>query len=99
LRQASHGLIQIAVALYHQRRGNIAGAKKMLESAIHNISENHMQQLGLQVDAFSLALAVRLEQLNQAPQLEFEDFNFPIADTELLLLCQSHPLAANKLWL
>jgi predicted metal-dependent hydrolase len=42
LRQAWYGLIQIAVALYHHRRGNIAGARKMLESAIHNISEDHM---------------------------------------------------------
>jgi predicted metal-dependent hydrolase len=99
LRQAWHGLIQIAVALYHQRRGNLAGAKKMLESAIHNITENDMEQLGLQVDAFSQALAVRLEQLNQTPLTEFEDFNFPIADKDLLLLCQNHPLAANKLWL
>ncbi|QGQ96745.1 DUF309 domain-containing protein [Paenibacillus psychroresistens] len=99
LRQAWHGLIQIAVALYHQRRGNIAGARKMLESAIHNISEDHMEQLGLQVDAFSQVLSDRLEQLKQSPQAVFEDLNFPIADNELLLLCQSHPLAANKLWL
>jgi uncharacterized protein len=99
LRQAWHGLIQIAVTLYHQRRGNIAGARKMLASAIHNITEDHMEQLGLQVDAFSQALAARLEQLDHNPQAEFEDFNFPFADQELLLLCQRHPLAANKLWL
>jgi uncharacterized protein len=99
LRQAWHGLIQLAVALYHQRRGNISGARKMLESAIHNINENHMEQLGIQADAFSQALSARLEQLDFNPQAEFADFNIPIADQELLLLCQSHPLAANKLWL
>jgi predicted metal-dependent hydrolase len=99
LKQAWHGLIQLAVALYHQRRGNITGARKMLDSAIHNISENHMEQLGLQADVFSHALTARQEQLDLNPQEEFEDFNIPIADQKLLLLCQSHPLAANKQWL
>ncbi len=99
LRQAWHGLIQVAVALYHQRRGNIAGARKMLNSAIKNLSEHHIEQLGLQVDAFSRELAERLEQLKLNPTAEYTDINFPFADTELLLLCQSHPLAKNKLWL
>jgi predicted metal-dependent hydrolase len=99
MRQAWHGLIQIAVALYHQRRGNKAGAIKMLISAIHNISKSHMEQLGLQAEAFSQLLAARLEQLNNDPHAKFEDLNFPIADKELLQLCQSHSLAVNKIWL
>jgi uncharacterized protein len=99
LRQAWHGLIQIAVALYHQRRGNIAGARKMLENAIYNISKSHMEQLGLQPEAFSKLLEARLEQLTNSPNSKFEDLNFPFADKDLLQLCQSHPLAENKIWL
>jgi predicted metal-dependent hydrolase len=99
MRQAWRGLIQIAVALYHQRRGNIAGARKMLESAIHNISKRDMEQLGLQSEAFSKLLEARLEQLKTAPHAKFEELNFPFADNDLMQLCLSHPLAANKIWL
>lgn len=99
LRQAWHGLIQIAVALYHQRRGNIKGAKKMLGSAIQNLSKEHIKLLGLQVNEFSELLAARLKQLNQDPEAEFTEMNFPFADAELVVLCQNHPLAADKLWL
>lgn len=99
LRQAWHGLIQIAVALYHQRRGNINGAIKMLGSAIQNLSKEHIKLLGLQVAEFSELLAARLEQLNQNPNATFIDFNFPFADPDLVALCQNHPLASNKIWL
>ncbi|MEX2461313.1 MAG: DUF309 domain-containing protein [Paenibacillaceae bacterium] len=99
LRQAWHGLIQIAVALYHQRRGNRVGARKMLESAIPNLSKDHMEKLGLEAGALSELLIKRLEQLQLNPDAKFIDLNFPFADPELLSLCQRHPLAANKLWL
>jgi predicted metal-dependent hydrolase len=98
-RDTWHGFIQLAVALYHQRRGNIAGARKMLASAIRNISEQHMELLGLEASDFSKLLFIRLEQIIRDPKARYEDINFPFADNELLLLCQNHPLAANKTWL
>jgi predicted metal-dependent hydrolase len=94
-----HGFIQVAVALYHQRRGNIAGARKMLASAIHNLNEQHLELLGLNASVFSKLLFTRLEQMNRDPKAGYEDINFPFADNELVLLCQNHPLAANKTWL
>lgn len=33
-----HGLIQVAVASYHERRGNFAGAVKMMEQAVNRLS-------------------------------------------------------------
>lgn len=99
LRQAWHGLIQIAVSQYHHRRGNIVGARKMLGSAIDNLNVAHIEELGLQVDAFSNTLGIRLSQLVHNPEKAYEDYNFPFADKELLLICQRHPLAADKLWL
>jgi predicted metal-dependent hydrolase len=99
LRQAWHGLIQIAVALYHERRGNRKGAIKMMESAIRNLSIKHMNELGLQAAALSNLLTIRLEELINHSTTEYEDFNFPFADRELQLLCQQRALSENKVWL
>jgi predicted metal-dependent hydrolase len=98
LRQAWHGLIQVAVALYHQRRGNLAGARKMLASAIDNLNEQHVQLLGLHASNLTQILNTRLEQMNKNPNAMYEDINFPFMDEKLLHDCLIHPLAANKIW-
>jgi predicted metal-dependent hydrolase len=99
LRQAWHGLIQIAVSLYHERRGNRKGAIKMMESAIHNLSDEHMNELGLQSSALSKLMSIRLDQLINHSKTEYEDFNLPIADLQLQLLCQKKAHSENKIWL
>jgi predicted metal-dependent hydrolase len=82
------GMIQIAVALYHQRRGNFAGAKKMLASAIQILSENAdgLAALGLSRDELLHRLQERLEAIekNQA----YHSLDLPIADPALLERCQ-----------
>lgn len=59
------GLIQIAVGLYHQRRGNWRGAGKMLGSAL-NIIRQHpedIRRLGLDSAALTQLLEERLEEV------------------------------------
>lgn len=40
-------LIQLAVGLYHQRRGNMRGAFKLLTGALRRYHAGHMQELGV----------------------------------------------------
>ncbi|GED30724.1 DUF309 domain-containing protein [Brevibacillus centrosporus] len=77
------GLIQIAVGLYHQRRGNLNGAKKMLTSA-HSILEHHPEdvlRLGLDHAALMLLLEKRLEELNNG--LSYHSMSLPILAADL----------------
>jgi predicted metal-dependent hydrolase len=99
LRQAWHGLIQIAVALYHERRGNRKGAVKMMQSAIQNLLEEHMNELGLQSSTLVKMMSSRLEHLINQPEGEYEDFNLPFADAELESTCQKRSLSQQKNWL
>ncbi|MED4780520.1 DUF309 domain-containing protein [Brevibacillus choshinensis] len=77
------GLIQIAVALYHQRRGNQNGAIKMLTSAIR-LLEQHLedvQQLGLDSAALHLLLTKRLEEIRTG--IAYRSLSLPIREEAL----------------
>lgn len=77
------GLIQIAVGLYHQRRGNLEGARKMLASALQIIRQypQKVRQLGLDGPALAKLLAQRLEELNAGAA--YRSMNLPIRDEAL----------------
>lgn len=83
------GLIQIAVALYHDRRGNKPGASRTLAKAISNLrcKKAELQQLGLD----SKALLELLQQTHERMLLNkpYQSINLPINDPELLAHCQS----------
>lgn len=83
------GLIQIAVALYHDRRGNNAGASRTLAKAISNLrlKKAELQQLGLD----SEALIDLLQQTHERMLLKrpYKSINLPIKDPDLLAQCQS----------
>jgi predicted metal-dependent hydrolase len=90
-RDRSHvwvGLIQIAVSLYHQRRGNVSGAVKMMQSAL-SILQGHREELarlGLEADELFPLLATALERMKQAAP--YQSINLPIADDNLLQQCR-----------
>lgn len=77
------GLIQIAVALYHQRRGNQSGAVKMLDSAIRLLKahQQKVKELGLDAPALVHLLEGRLEEMRQ--NVPYRSLNLPIADEAL----------------
>ncbi|MGG1661593.1 DUF309 domain-containing protein [Brevibacillus sp. NRS-1366] len=77
------GLIQIAVALYHQRRGNQSGAIKMLTSAISLVEEHQgdIQALGLDSKALHDLLAERLDDMKQGKA--YHSLSLPITDQSL----------------
>ncbi|PSL50399.1 hypothetical protein B0H94_10310 [Salsuginibacillus halophilus] len=77
------GLIQIAVGLYHERRGNTAGAERMISSS-WNILEKRREEveaLGLDAEALLEKLIERLQHLRQ--DVPYVDMNLPINDPDL----------------
>ncbi|MBM7589385.1 DUF309 domain-containing protein [Brevibacillus fulvus] len=82
------GLIQLAVALYHQRRQNFAGAVKLLSSAIEIVNSDPagIQKLGLDPHALQSQLKDRLADMHQ--QKPYTSMNLPITDPDLLAACQ-----------
>lgn len=98
LSQAWLGLIQVAVSLYHQRRGNLAGARKMMKNAIANLCENDLKALGIAAVSFLDLLADRYRMLMESPLTPYEDLNIPIADDALLKLCLKECKRRGILW-
>jgi predicted metal-dependent hydrolase len=83
LRLAWIGLIQLAVAMYHHRRGNINGAVKMLSSAILLLDDRSMQQLGIEAYSLKTLLKERLSELELFPEKVFKDIDIPLVDPAL----------------
>lgn len=82
------GLIQIAVALYHDRRGNKQGASRTLAKAISNLrlKTAELEQLGLG----SQELLNLLQQTHERMLLNkpYQSINLPITNPEILSHCQ-----------
>ncbi|MCR8631948.1 DUF309 domain-containing protein [Paenibacillus radicis (ex Xue et al. 2023)] len=91
------GCIQVAVSLYHQRRGNLAGAVKMLQSSLNNLTDPDLNKLGIEPEGFRRLLTDRLLQLT-SPGFQYEDFNIPLADTELEKICIMKSMEKNLVW-
>ncbi|NEW06419.1 DUF309 domain-containing protein [Paenibacillus sp. SYP-B3998] len=91
-------LIQIAVGLYHDRRGNRAGAVKMLQSAAQNADADHLASLGLDADKLQELLIDRWTRIQQSEH-EYEDISLPIIDAELLAWCMKEAEQRGLTWL
>ncbi|MEK5441993.1 MULTISPECIES: DUF309 domain-containing protein [unclassified Fredinandcohnia] len=92
------GLIQIAVSLYHQRRGNHAGALRMMKSAltICKAQKTALSQLGIQVDKLIEILQKKYHEVEiGAP---YESINLPLNDQVLIETCGSQALQIGIPW-
>jgi predicted metal-dependent hydrolase len=89
------GLIQIAVSLYHHRRNNFNGAKRMMKSAITILEqeENAISHLGLHHRRLLITLNERFEQMKN--NIEYTSLNLPIVDQSLLEHCKKACLQAG----
>ena len=79
------GLIQLAVALYHHRRGNLPGALKMYRGAAARLRPETLDRLGLDggaVRELAAASARRLEA--EGADAAYRAVNLPIRDGALL---------------
>jgi uncharacterized protein len=77
------GLIQIAVGLYHQRRGNRNGAEKMLGNALKLVRQHQheLSELGLDAPALTALLEKRLDDLQQG--VPYVSLDLPMIDPGL----------------
>jgi predicted metal-dependent hydrolase len=76
-------LIQLAVAMYHERRGNLKGAVKMLTSAVKLLNIDDLERLGIQASQLKILMKERLIKLGENTQMAFEDINIPFRDQAL----------------
>jgi predicted metal-dependent hydrolase len=83
------GLIQIAVGLYHQRRGNYKGALRMLQNAHSIIGKEsaEINALGLDSRKLVILLGERIDCVRR--EEPYSSLNLPIADPELQISCES----------
>jgi len=74
-------LIQVAVGLYHYRRGNLSGASKLLTGALQKSEAclSDLEPLGLETTAF-LALIRGLLRRIEA-ELPYESVDLPVANS------------------
>lgn len=89
------GLIQVAVALYHQRRSNFSGAMKMMTSALRILQAQpaKLTSLGLHFESFVALLQQRLEEIKE--QQAYSSFDLPLTENVLQhcrSYCQLHDL-------
>jgi len=82
-----HGLIQVAVGMYHHRRGNTAGAVKMWSSALVRLTAETLSQLGLDGEWLLRELAERRDALAQNSSYPYTDMELPIVDPLLRQAC------------
>lgn len=83
------GLIQIAVGLYHWRRGNLIGAERSLQNAINNLDGEKPALQSLALDPQHLiALLKQLEQ-EIKERKPYKNVNLPITDIQLIRRCET----------
>ncbi|MDN4074620.1 DUF309 domain-containing protein [Fictibacillus terranigra] len=92
------GLIQIAVSLYHQRRGNYNGALRMMKSAIDKLTvhKEEIERLGLKYEALLEVLGKRLDEIERF--VPFRDVDLPLADPLLINLCSERIEKEGSVW-
>jgi predicted metal-dependent hydrolase len=80
--------IQVAVSLYHQRRGNFSGALKMMKNAlsIFKGEKNVVKMLGLDYGILLKIIENRVSEIEH--KVPYSSINLPIIDESLLKKCQ-----------
>ncbi|NIK76537.1 hypothetical protein FHS15_001662 [Paenibacillus castaneae] len=81
------GLIQLAVALYHERRGNLRGANKMYVQAERRLSAAPLERIGIDQQHLLIQIGERIAALHANEKSPYTDINMSIIDSELLALC------------
>lgn len=96
--EAYVGLIQVAVSLYHQRRGNLSGAVKMLASAINRLDKVRLKRLGIDAVEFRDRLQARLQECMDPLSFKYSDLDIPLEDETLKALCAQACTDTDKVW-
>ncbi|MTH52232.1 DUF309 domain-containing protein [Bacillus mangrovi] len=92
-------LIQIAVSLYHQRRGNFKGAERLLAGSLKFMTGNpgRIGKLGLHENRLSTVLSERLQDIRSGKP--YESMDLPLADQALENACKNGAEEKGMVWL
>lgn len=96
-RQTWVGLIQIAVALYHERRGNVQGAVRSLTNALGNLTIASLNELGMD-GARLMSMVKEREGGCAVGNRRYTDLNLPLLDQELIHLCRLRCKERGLVW-
>lgn len=91
-------LIRIAVALYHARRGNRAGAVKLMGKAAHEADEAQFNQLGIDGAKLKSMLQASVAEWAASDTITYTDLDLPIVDDTLLELAKHRSDACGYTW-
>jgi len=92
------GLIQLAVGLYHERRGNLRGAAKMLVQAEQKLSVSPLEKLGIDKDSLQKQLIPRIAALQAEDGRAYADFDLRIINNEVFALCMQACEDRGLIW-
>ncbi|MFE7062487.1 DUF309 domain-containing protein [Sutcliffiella sp. NPDC057660] len=92
------GLIQIAVGLYHHRRGNFNGAKRMLTNAISIIRTHSSEIESLALDNRRLIELLENQLALIKRQDSYKSIDLPLTDESLLSSCMTRATKENLVW-
>ncbi|MGE7905615.1 DUF309 domain-containing protein [Peribacillus sp. NPDC094092] len=92
------GLIQIAVALYHDRRGNKKGAVRTLSKALANLHHKKAEILKLGLDPERLFKLLEDTHERMSSHKPYKSIDLPITDKSLIEKCQSICLQEGYIW-
>ena len=92
------GLIQIAVSLYHHRRGNFKGATTLIKKAIENLQREKaaIESLALHYERLLTLLKIRYTDLIN--RKSFKDIDLPIVSESLIEVCKEECELLNCTW-
>ncbi|KHF27432.1 hypothetical protein LR68_03712 [Anoxybacillus sp. BCO1] len=92
------GLIQLAVGMYHYRRGNIAGAKRMFTKAMRACQKEKQayEALGIHVEQLVSLLHTYVKRIDDGQP--YESICLPIHDISLLHICQQQCDVKGVVW-
>lgn len=91
-------LIRIPVALYHARRGNRAGALKLLAKAAQETDAAPFQEIGIDGAKLKALLEERLRRWSADAPLVYEDLALPFADDAPLAAARQKSLSLGYGW-
>ncbi|AZB43394.1 DUF309 domain-containing protein [Bacillus sp. FJAT-42376] len=91
-------LIQIAVSLYHHRRGNFKGAERLLGQSIRflEIHPGEIEKLGLKETELKNLLLQRLCEIQKG--VSYKSLHLPIADLKLEKECKVLAESKQMVW-
>lgn len=91
-------LIQLAVAVYHERRKNFRGSLRLYKKVLRYLRTNPKKLHDVAIDIDRLKVIVKNRIKNVLEEAPYEPFNLPLTDDELIKYCISICEQKNIRW-